>query len=81
MTTKRDYYETLGVNRNANEEDIRKAFSKKAMEFHTDLNKETGADEKFKEVNEAYQILSDPERRSRYDQFGHQAFELSLIHI
>ncbi len=71
MTTKRDYYETLGVNRNANEEDIRKAFRKKAMEFHPDRNKETGADEKFKEVNEAYQILSDPERRSRYDQFGH----------
>ena len=71
MTTKRDYYETLGINRNANEEEVRKAFRKKAMEFHPDRNKEPGADAKFKEVNEAYQILSDPNRRAKYDQFGH----------
>lgn len=71
MTTKRDYYETLGISRNANEEEIRKAFRKKAMEFHPDRNKEVGADAKFKEVNEAYQILSDPNRRAKYDQFGH----------
>ena len=71
MTTKRDYYESLGINRNANEEEVRKAFRKKAMEFHPDRNKEPGADAKFKEVNEAYQILSDPNRRAKYDQFGH----------
>ena len=71
MTTKRDYYDILEVGHEASEEDIRKAFRKKALEFHPDRNKDTDAAEKFKEVNEAYQVLTDPERRQRYDRFGH----------
>ena len=71
MTTKRDYYDILEVGTNASEEDIRKAFRKKAMEFHPDRNKADDASERFKEVNEAYQILSDPQRRGQYDRFGH----------
>ena len=70
-TDKRDYYEVLGLDRSANEEDVRKAYRKKALEFHPDRNKSEGASDKFKEVNEAYQILSDPESRARYDRFGH----------
>ena len=66
----RDYYDILGVGRGIGEEDIRKAFRKKAMEFHPDRNKSTGAEEKFKEINEAYQVLSDPNKRAQYDQFG-----------
>ncbi len=71
MTTKRDYYDILEVSRGASEEDIRKAFRKKALEFHPDRNKSDDAHEKFKEANEAYQVLTDPERRQRYDRFGH----------
>ncbi len=66
-----DYYETLGVDRSANDEQIRRAFRRKAMEFHPDRNKTPGAEDKFKEINEAYQVLSDQEKRSRYDRFGH----------
>ena len=71
MTTKRDYYDVLGVSAQASEEDIRKAFRQKAMEFHPDRNKSSDASDRFKEVNEAYQVLSDPERRRQYDRFGH----------
>ena len=67
----RDYYEVLGVSRNNTEEDIRKAFRKKAMEYHPDRNKSPDAETKFKEINEAYQVLSDPNKRARYNQFGH----------
>jgi molecular chaperone DnaJ len=73
MTTKRDYYEVLEVGKGATEEDIRKAFRKKALQFHPDRNKEPDAPDKFKEVNEAYQVLTDPERRRQYDRFGHTA--------
>ncbi len=66
-----DYYETLGVDRGANEEEIRRAFRRKAMEFHPDRNKTPGAEDTFKEINEAYQVLSDQEKRTRYDRFGH----------
>ena len=66
-----DYYETLGIERGANDEQIRRAFRRKAMEFHPDRNKTPGAEDKFKEINEAYQVLSDQEKRSRYDRFGH----------
>ena len=66
-----DYYETLGVDRGANDEEIRRAFRRKAMEFHPDRNKTPGAEDKFKEINEAYQVLSDQEKRTRYDRFGH----------
>jgi len=66
----RDYYDILGVGKGVGEEDIRRAFRKKAMEFHPDRNKSPDAEEKFKEINEAYQVLSDSGKRSRYDQFG-----------
>ena len=71
MATKRNYYEVLGVPRNASEEEVRKAFRRKAMEYHPDRNKSAGAGERFKEVNEAYQVLSDSQKRARYDRFGH----------
>ncbi len=65
-----DYYSVLGVARNVGDEDIRKAFRKKAMEYHPDRNKSPDAEEKFKEINEAYQVLSDSKKRAQYDQFG-----------
>ncbi|MBI4298885.1 MAG: molecular chaperone DnaJ [Chloroflexi bacterium] len=72
MTTKkRDYYEVLGIALTASEEEIKKAFRKLALEYHPDRNKGPRAEEKFKEINEAYQILSNPEKRARYDRFGH----------
>lgn len=71
MTVKRDYYEVLGLNRNATEEDLKKAFRKLAFQFHPDHNKDTGAEDKFKELNEAYEVLSNPEKRATYDRFGH----------
>ena len=66
-----DYYEVLGVKRQDSEEEIRRAFRKKAMEYHPDRNKEPDAEEKFKEINEAYQVLSDSSKRAQYDRFGH----------
>ena len=71
MAEKRDYYEILGISKNASDEDIKSAFRKKALEYHPDRNKSEDAESKFKEVNEAYQILSDSEKKNRYDQFGH----------
>ncbi len=78
MTTqKRDYYEVLGVSRNANDEELKKAFRKLALQYHPDRNKEAGAEEKFKEVNEAYQVLSDKDKRAQYDRFGHSGLNNS----
>jgi len=72
-TSKRDYYEILEISKNASEEDIKKAFRKLALKYHPDRNKSNEAEEKFKEINEAYQILSDKEKRQIYDQYGHEA--------
>ncbi len=67
---KRDYYEVLGVDKNATQDEIKKAYRKLAMKFHPDRNKEPGAEEKFKEAAEAFDVLKDPEKKARYDQFG-----------
>ena len=72
---KRDYYEILGVKKNASKQEIKKAYRKLAMKHHPDKNKEESAEEKFKEANEAYEILSDDDKRQKYDQFGHGAFD------
>ncbi|MDP6453371.1 MAG: DnaJ domain-containing protein, partial [SAR202 cluster bacterium] len=72
-TSKKDYYDVLGVAKSASEEDIKKAFRKLALEYHPDRNKNEGAEGKFKEVNEAYQVLSDPKKRATYDRYGHAA--------
>ena len=72
-TSKKDYYDVLGIAREASEEDIKKAFRKLALEYHPDRNKNEGAEDKFKEVNEAYQVLSDAKKRATYDRYGHAA--------
>lgn len=68
---KRDYYEILGVDRSADDAAIKKAFRKIAQKYHPDVSKEADAEDRFKEANEAYQVLSDPQKRRAYDQFGH----------
>ncbi len=73
--TKKDYYEILEIPRNASEEEIKKAYRRLARKYHPDLNKDPSAQEKFKEINEAYQVLSDPEKRRLYDMYGHAAFQ------
>jgi molecular chaperone DnaJ len=70
MAIKRDYYEVLGVPRNASEEEIKRAFRRLAFQYHPDHNKEPQAEEKFKEINEAYQVLSDADKRTNYDRYG-----------
>ena len=71
MTTKRDYYEVLGINRDASPDEIRRAYRGLARKFHPDVNKEPDAETKFKEINEANAVLSDPDKRAMYDRFGH----------
>lgn len=67
---KRDYYEVLGVDKNATDADIKRAYRKLAAQYHPDVNHEAGAEARFKEINEANEVLSDPDKRARYDQFG-----------
>lgn len=66
----KDYYEILGVSRDASEDDIKKAYRELTKKYHPDVNHEPGAEEKFKEINEAYEVLSDPNKKAQYDQFG-----------
>lgn len=75
MAEKRDPYEVLGVSKSASADEIKSAYRKLARKYHPDLNKEPGAEEKFKEVQEAYDILSDADKKAKYDQFGYAAFD------
>jgi len=75
MANKRDYYEILGVSRTASSEEIKDAYRKLAMEYHPDRNKAPDAEEKFKEISEAYAVLSDEEKRRQYDELGHAGFD------
>ena len=76
MSDKRDYYEVLGVTKGVSEADLKKAYRKVAKKYHPDTNPgDKEAEEKFKEAAEAYAVLSDPEKRAKYDQYGHAAFE------
>lgn len=77
MATKRDYYEVLGVEKQASDSDIKSAYRKLALKWHPDKNKEPEAEKKFKEINEAYEVLSNPDKKAKYDQFGHAAFDPS----
>jgi molecular chaperone DnaJ len=80
VATKRDYYEVLGLSRNAGPDDIKKAYRQAALKFHPDRNKAPDAERHFKEAAEAYEVLSDPERRQRYDQYGHAGLDGARMH-
>ena len=71
--SKRDYYEVLGVNKNSSADEIKRAYRKLAKKYHPDVNKEPDAEEKFKEVQEAYEVLSDANKKAAYDRYGHAA--------
>ncbi len=71
MAGKRDYYEVLGVQRGSTKDEIKKSYRRLARQFHPDVSQEDGADERFKEINEAYEVLSDDDKRTAYDRFGH----------
>ena len=75
MAEKRDYYEVLGVQKGSSKDEIKDAYRKLAMQFHPDRNKDSGAEEKFKEISEAYAVLSDDQKRQTYDNLGHQGFD------
>ena len=68
---KRDYYEALGVAKGASDDEIKKAYRKLSKKYHPDINQEAGAEDKFKEIAEAYEVLSDAQKRAAYDQYGH----------
>ena len=75
MASKRDFYEVLGISKTANADELKRAYRKKAKQYHPDICKEPDAEEKFKEVQEAYEVLSDDNKRAAYDRYGHAAFE------
>ena len=75
VQSKRDYYQVLGVERNAAPDEIKRAFRQAALKYHPDRNKEAGAEQRFKEVSEAYEVLSNPEKRNRYDRYGHRGLD------
>jgi len=75
MATKRDYYEILGLTKSATTAEIKAAYRKLALQWHPDRNKAANANEKFKEINEAYAVLSDSKKKEQYDQFGHAPFQ------
>jgi DnaJ-class molecular chaperone len=74
MATTRDYYDVLGISKSATAAEIKSAYRKLALKWHPDKNKESDAHEKFKEINEAYEVLGNPEKKAKFDQFGHAAF-------
>ena len=75
MSSKKDYYDVLSVQRSASKEEIKNSYRKLALQYHPDRNKSSGAEEKFKEISEAYAVLSDDEKRKRYDTYGHVGAE------
>src|SRR5512138_3048562 len=75
MAEKSDFYEVLGVPKNSTKDQIKDAYRKLAMQYHPDRNKEPGAEEKFKEISEAYAVLSDDQKRAQYDRFGHAGID------
>jgi molecular chaperone DnaJ len=80
VAQKRDYYEVLGISREAGPDEIKKAYRQAALKYHPDRNREEGAEARFKEAAEAYEVLSDPEKRSRYDRFGHEGVQGRGVH-
>jgi molecular chaperone DnaJ len=78
--SKRDYYDVLGVSKTASQDDIKKAFRKLAMQYHPDRNKASDAEQKFKEINEAYEVLKDEQKRKTYDHYGHEGLNQQGFH-
>ena len=76
--SKRDFYEILGVSKNASEADLKKAYRRLAMKYHPDRNPGEEGEAKFKEAKQAYEVLSDPKKRAAYDQFGHAGIDSSM---
>lgn len=81
VTSKRDYYEVLGVSPDASADEIKRAWRQAALKYHPDRNENTDAEAKFKEAAEAYEVISDPEKRQRYDQFGHEGLKGGGVNI
>lgn len=77
----KDYYKVLGIQKGATDEDIKKAYRKQALKWHPDKNKAANAEEKFKEIAEAYDVLSDPKKRDIYDQFGEEGRQFFFVNL